>query len=110
MGASIQIDDIAADKPAIHNQSEYSKSQLLAQLVPKRGHKMYEVDIDNKSVSVVTSTKDLVLSSSSLPSVSKQTFETKDNCLYISCLNKRNLIRLIINAGGQDISDYTFNT
>lgn len=31
---------------------------------------------------------------------------TKPNCLYISCLNIKNLQRLVSNAGGRDVSMY----
>lgn len=87
------------------------KAQLFHKQPIYKGHKLYEVDIDNESIRVMPIEKIAVIGKGVLPNTSMITQNkviTKPNCLYISCLNVKNLRRLILNAGGKDISTYTF--
>lgn len=90
---------IAEDKRAksIHKQPIY------------RGHNLYEVDIDEETIRIMPIEKIAVIGKGVLPNTKMITHNkvlTKPNCLYISCLNIKNLKRLIDNAGGKDISSY----
>jgi hypothetical protein len=91
-----------------HNVREHKKTQLLHTLRPYKGHTLFEVDITAKEIRTIQPTKSAVISSSSPSDISThKKVHTRVNCLYISCLNRKNLRRLIINAGGQDIKDFT---
>ena len=74
-----------------------------------KNHKLYEVDIDAETIRVMPVEQSAIVdSNSSNGYTTKRSVVTKPNCLYISCLNIKNLKKLIHNAGGNDISSYKF--
>lgn len=100
----------SSDKASVHAQREVKRNKSMHTLKPYRGHTLFEVDIDNEVIRIINlSDKAAVVDySSGKPSVNTSTkVTTKNNCLYISALNVKNLIRLILKAGGKDVSNYT---
>jgi hypothetical protein len=100
-----------ADLNVKHHQKQIVQQHIHQQRIHK-GHKMYEVDIDDESVSIVEP-EHIAIHTPGAPLGDLSTQKklvTRINCLYISCLNVTNLKRLIDRAGGKDISSYTFKS
>lgn len=94
-----------------HVQQQISEKQIHQQRI-YRGHNMYEVDIEDESVRIMPVEEIAVHTPGSQfgPISTKRKVVTKPNCLYISCLNLKNLKRLIDSAGGSDISSFVFKS
>lgn len=108
MSNNILLDTTDKDtRPEIQHIAEHKKATLISKIRPYKGHKLFEVDIDNETIRVITPERTAVITSSSEVSTHNK-IATRPNCLYISCLNRKNLKRLIDNAGGKDISHYEF--
>lgn len=98
-----------ADHNVQHVQQQISEKQIHQQRI-YRGHKLYEVDIDEQTVRIMPIEKIAVHTPGGVfgDISTKRKVVSKPNCLYISCLNVKNLKRLIDNAGGKDISSFKF--
>lgn len=99
------------------------KKEHIGSIRPKRGHKLYEINLVEKTIELATfkeqavyfnsrakkltskglglmtsesGTKKIVLDG--LPDV-KKILNRKDNCIYISALNKKNVIKRLVKRG-----------
>ena len=95
---------------AVQYQQDQKKQYIFAQQRVYKGHKMHEINTITKVIKVVTPEKIAVHTPGAPlgPITTKRKLITQPNCLYISCLNIKNLKRLIDAASVTDISDYNF--
>jgi uncharacterized protein YnzC (UPF0291/DUF896 family) len=79
----------------IREVQEERKQTYIGSLKPHKGHKLYEIDIVLNTINEATFEKTEVVfnTKGSTPSSSNKKVVIKENCFYISALNKKNAIK-----------------
>jgi len=91
------VPNIDSDKVVIVGQNEKHFQEVKWRIVPKKGHRLYEIDLQTGNVKEAEFTSvDMELSKLS-ENVSSQVVRkkviTRPNCIYISALNIKNVAK-----------------
>lgn len=81
-----------ADKVKQEIQIPYESKKLLMQTVPFRGHTMFEINCTTTEINPVQYEE----TSAQLNGVIRKKIIIHDNCVYISCLNKKSALKKYI--------------
>lgn len=92
----ITLDNFKDEVKSVRHQEQKKQLKLLGSIRPKRGHTLFEVNLDTGDIiPAVKEPIDFVVGKKN--SEKKSKVITKGNCIYISALNKRNVIKKINN-------------
>lgn len=95
------------DKVSEERRADLKKAtKIIARIKPKRGHTLFEVDMVNGQIRKAEFEKrtiELKDASGKTSKSSKKVFH-KPGCVYVSCLNKKNIPKILKRDFGLDIN------
>lgn len=89
------------DKIVVVKQPEVKlKQNRIGTLRPHKGHKVFEFDIDSCKVTEASiSHSEIVVNKNYNASSKKKSIDVKQNCFYLTALNKKNAIKKLRKIG-----------
>lgn len=101
-----ELNEKNADKVETIAETPIEKKKVfLGTVHPKKGHTMFEVNLIEKTIEFAKFDKNVIITFADAQQVKKQnkTITKIPNCIYVSALNKKNVIKILKRDAGIDL-------